>query len=47
MSLIGNMLDIARFEVNKVELNEQYTLIRQTFKSIIELVEFKANDKKL
>lgn len=45
--MIGNILDIAKFEANKVELNQQFVLLRSTFKSIMELVEFRANEKKL
>lgn len=47
MNLIGNILDIAKFEADKVELNQQYIMLKQSFKSIIDLVQFKANDKKL
>ncbi len=42
MNLIGNILDIAKLEANKVDLDQQYVLFRPVIKSIIDLVELKA-----
>eukprot|EP00347_Sterkiella_histriomuscorum_P011325 403372884 len=47
MSLIGNILDVAKLEANKVDLDQQYILFRPAIKNILDLVEFKAQKKQL
>ncbi|CDW81301.1 histidine kinase [Stylonychia lemnae] len=47
MSLIGNILDVAKLEANKVDLDQQYVLFKPAIRSILDLVEFKAQEKKI
>ena len=45
--MIGNILDVAKLEANKVDLYQQFVHFRPAFKSIMDLVEIKALEKGL
>ena len=47
MNLISNILDVAKLEANKVDLDQQFVLFRPALKSTIDLVELKAQEKGL